>query len=86
MVDPPVSERPVAPPPWRPRFTLKALFLVTFVCCAIGTAAAYLVRSTHGGGRIDRFSFILFTLAAPALLLVAVSIAAQLFVRPRRRK
>lgn len=70
-----------APPPWRPRYTLQGMFLATLVVCAMGTAGAYFVRSL-AGGRHDRFQFILYTLAAPPILLILVS-ALTYFLRRR---
>jgi len=74
--------RSEVPPPWRPRFTLQGLFLLTLVVCAMGTAGAYFVRSLSGS-RNDRFLFILFTLAAPPLLVVVVSTLVYLVSKRR---
>lgn len=71
------------PPPWRPRFSLQGLFLVTLVCCAMGMAGAYFVRSLQGD-RNDRFLFILFTLAGPAVMVVLVSLMVWVMSRLRR--
>jgi len=76
------AKRTEVPPPWQPRFTLQGLFLLTLVVCAMGTAGAYLVRSLSGS-RSDRFMFILFTLAAPPLLVIVVSTLAYLVSRRR---
>lgn len=75
-------KRTDVPPPWQPRFSLQGLFLLTLVVCAMGTAGAYFVRSISGT-RHDRFMFILFTLAAPPVLVIVVSALAYLVSRRR---
>ena len=65
-------------PPWVPRFGLVSMLLVTFVFSVMGTAGYYLVRAIETG-RTGQLGFILFTLASPLLLLVAVSLIWHLF-------
>lgn len=69
--------------PWRPRFGLGFLLLVTFVCSVMATAGYYLAQSLRTGGDM-RLPFIIFTVASPLLLLVAVSLLQALFSWLRR--
>ena len=61
------------PRPWQPRFSLGGLFLVMLVFSVMAAAGSYFFRFLRGG-REFQLSFILFTLAAPALLVVIVSL------------
>ena len=61
------------PRPVQLRFSLGHLMLVLTVCCAMGTAVAYLAQSLRGN-EPSRLVFILFSLAAPPLLLVLISL------------
>ena len=67
-----------------PQFTIGGMLLVTFVFCVIASAGYYLARTLQGGQNA-RLAFTLFTLAAPVVLVVFVSIAYSL-LRPRRRR
>ncbi|MFO0903399.1 MAG: hypothetical protein U0939_10385 [Pirellulales bacterium] len=60
------------------------MLLVTFVFCVIASAGYYLARTLQGGQNA-RLAFTLFTLAAPVVLVVVVSIFYSL-LRPRRRR
>lgn len=62
--------------PWVPRFGIGSMLLVTFVFSVMGAAGYYLVRALESG-RTGQLGFILFTLASPLLLLVAVSLVWQ---------
>ena len=61
-----------APPRARLRFGLGSLMLAMTVFSAMGAIASYLVQSVRGQ-RSSQVVFIIFCLAAPACLLVAVS-------------
>ena len=67
----------VVPRPWQPRFGLGGLFLVTLVFSVMAAAGSYFVRSV-AAGRQSQLSFILFTLATPALIVVLVSVTFSL--------
>ena len=64
------------PRPWQPRFGLLTLMLVMLVCCMMSAAASY-----RYSGQITAISpqvvFVFFTLMAPMLLVVAISIVRQ---------
>jgi hypothetical protein len=59
---------------WRPRFGIGALLMVMFVFSVMATAGSYLVRSSTQAGRPAHLVFILFTLSAPTLLMIVVSL------------
>lgn len=76
---------PNVPEPWRPRFGIGALLMVTFVFSVMGAAGFYFVRSLGESGRSAHLTFILFTLAAPILLMVVVSVIRRIAVWLTRR-
>lgn len=88
MSGPPPDPR-VVPKPWRPRFGLGTLLLAMLVVSVMAAAGSYAVRAwTSGSTRSAQFIFILFTLATPVLLMVAVSVFYQVFMwleRSRKR-
>jgi hypothetical protein len=53
------------------------MMLVTLVFCVMAAAGSYLVRAVGGGDVPLRPVFIIFTLAAPALVVVALSLFRQ---------
>ena len=68
--------------PWQLRFGLTSLMLVTSVFCVMGAAGYHLLRA-HGLAIVGShaappITFILFTVAAPMLLLTALSLGHQL--------
>jgi len=78
--------KPDVPEPWRPRFGVGALLMVMLVCSVTGAAGYYLVRSIEDEkNRTAHLTFILFTLAAPILLMVVVSAIRQIIVWLSRR-
>jgi len=77
--------KPDVPQPWRPRFGIGSLLMVMLVFSVTGAAGFYLVRSLGERDRSAHLTFILFTLAAPILLMVAVSIIRQIVVWLSRR-
>lgn len=70
------------PQPWHPRFGMRGVLLLMLVVSVMAAAGNYLVRSMQGG-RSFQLSFILFTLAAPLLVLVAVSVLHAVLHRRR---
>jgi Na+/melibiose symporter-like transporter len=74
------DERQQTPRPWQPRFGIGTMLLLMLIVCVVGAAASYFVRALQGG-RSAQLAFILFTLAAPLLLVVIVSLAQLLFRR-----
>ena len=74
------------PRPWQPRFGMGTMLLLMLVVSVMGAAASYFVRYLRAmeGGRESQLAFILFTLAAPLVLVVIVSLLHALFRRRRR--
>ncbi len=68
----------VSPPPWQPRFGIGTLLLVMMIVSVMGAAASYFARALQGD-RSAQVAFVLFTIAAPLLLVVIVSLAQWLF-------
>jgi len=58
----------------RPRFTLTALLLAMLVFCMMSAAISYLLPVWLGGAQV-RTEAIIFILAAPALLMVLISVS-----------
>ena len=79
-------QRPDVPRPWQPRFTVTTLLMVMLVCCVTAAAGSYLMRSLEADTRSAQLTFILFTLAAPVLLLVVVSLLRHLIGWLGRRR
>ena len=77
---------PDAPRPWQPRFSIRTLLMLMLVCSVMAAAGSYLVRSLNQAGKFPHLVFILFTLSAPMLLMVAVSILRQVFTWLDRRR
>lgn len=76
---------------WQPRFHLGSLLIVVLAVCVLAAATGYLVRSYQHEGItsvLDSGSlvFILIILAAPMLLMIAVSIGRQIIVWLNRRR
>ena len=64
---------------WQPRFSLRLMLLVMLILSVMAAAGRYLVMSFQPGQ--SRVYFVLFTVAAPVLVLVAVSVLVALFRR-----
>ena len=77
------ESRDQVPQPWQPRFGMGTILLLMLVVCVMAAAASYFVRYIGAvrGGREFQLLFILFTLAAPLLLVVIVSLFQSLFRR-----
>lgn len=69
---------PKVPEPWRPRFGIASLLMVMLVFSVTGASGYYLVRSLGERDRSAHLTFILFTLAAPILLMVVVSLVRRI--------
>ena len=72
MSQPAPTDPDTTRPPWQPRFGLASMMLVMLVFCVMGSAGFYLVRAVRQGTSLKAV-FIIFTLAAPMLLLVVLS-------------
>jgi hypothetical protein len=59
------------PEPWRPRFGLIELLLVTLIFCMLAAAIFYWSRGLEQGGHY-RLAFVLITVTAPLLAVVAI--------------
>jgi len=92
---------PADPTPRRSSFTLGGLLLLTLVACGMAAALAYMARAMGivNENGIDwanllspqmtpklQFGFILFTLAAPLLLMVLVSVLLSVLNWLQQRK
>jgi hypothetical protein len=72
---------------WQPKFGLATMMLVMLVFCVMAAAGSYLLRAVDAGTS-PRAVFIIFTLAAPVLVVVALSAFRQCLRwldRPGRR-
>jgi len=58
----------------RPQFSIGGLLMLMVVCGVMAAAGSYLVRSLQQPAGAARLVFILFTLIAPVVLLVTVSL------------
>jgi hypothetical protein len=68
------DNRSTGPGNWQPRFSINTMLMVTFVFSVMATAGSYLVRSLSQGGRPAHLVFIMFTLSAPTLMMIVVSV------------
>ena len=82
---PPPRRNPKVPAAWQPRFGIRGMLLTMIVVSVMGTGGYYLMMSFQGG-RAFQLAFILFTIAAPLLVMVAVSIIRALLDRKPPRK
>lgn len=81
------QNQPDVPRPWQPRFGLAGLLMVMFVCSVMAACGYYFTQYLRGG-RQSQLAFILFTLAAPVLLMVVISAmlaAHRFFNKPKKR-
>lgn len=67
------------------RFTLTAMFAVMLVASVMAAAGFYLARGIETG-RQRQFAFVMFTLAAPVLLIVVVSSLLKIVYWINRRR
>lgn len=64
--------------PWQPRFTLLTLFLV-MAMVGVASAGGYYLMEALRRGLNSRPVFIMFTLAAPTVVVVIVSLAYMIY-------
>jgi len=79
------DSRPPAPRR-RPQFTISSLLLLMVVCSVTAAAGSYLVRSLQRPAGANRLIFVLFTLLAPVVLMIAVSLIRQATLWLGRRR
>lgn len=70
----------------RPQFTIRGLLMLMVVCSVTAAAGSYLVRSLQRPVGANRLTFILFTLLAPVVLMIAVSLIRQVTLWLGRRR
>ena len=70
----------------RGQFGVAGLLLFTAVCSVTAAAGYYFVRSVQKPGGANHLIFILFTLVAPIVLMIAVSLFRQLAGWLNRRR
>lgn len=80
----PTEDNSTTPPSRGPSFTFTALLVITMVASVMAAAGYYLARGIESG-RQQQFAFILFTLAAPVLLIVLISTLVRLLDWVKRR-
>ena len=84
-----ISETPPTEPTpqaWRPRFGIGGIMLITLVCSVMAASGYYLVQAQQkqaGDSSANRLGFMLFTLSAPMLVLIVVSLIWSLTNRRR---
>ena len=78
------SRDPKSRPPWQPRFGIGGMLLVMLVFGFMASLGYYLARALSGDA-VSHIAFFFLTLAAPVLLVVAVS-AGRAFYEWRQRK
>ena len=85
-----MNQQPRQPPPPAPRrrmqFSIGGMLMLMVVCSVMAAAGGYLVRSLQQGTGASRLVFILFTLVAPVVLLVLVSLCRQAILAWTRRR
>jgi hypothetical protein len=74
------------PPRRRRQFTIGGLLMLMVVCSVTAAAGSYLVRSLQRPAGSSRLVFVLFTLVAPVVLLVAVNLIRQAILWLSRRR
>lgn len=84
MTQPSPQPQPPAPRQ-RLQFSIGGLLMLMVVCSVMATAGSYLVRSLQQGTGASRLVFILFTLVAPIVLLILVSLLRQAICWWQRR-
>jgi hypothetical protein len=70
----------------RPQFSIGGLLMLMVVCSVMAAAGSYLVRSLQRPGGSSRLVFVLFTLVAPIVLMIAVSLIRQATLWLNRRR
>ncbi len=76
--------------PWLPRFGIGTLLIIMLVLAVTAAAAGYMVRSLNQPEQSGVFSpyliFMIFTLAAPMVLMILLSVMRQIALWLRRRR
>ena len=85
MTEPDTPTHP-EPPRRRMQFGVGSLLMVMLVCSVTAAAGSYLVRSLQKPGGGSRLIFILFTLVAPVVLMIVVSLVHSLALWLSRRR
>jgi len=78
MTETDTPTRPEGPRPRRVQFGVASLLMVMVVCSVMAAAGYYFVRSLQKSGGVNRLIFILFTLVAPVVLMIVVSLLRQI--------
>lgn len=63
---------------WQPRFGIRSMLLMMVVFSVMAAAGSYLLRAIDLGQREAQLGFILFTLTAPVILVVLLSLLQNL--------
>jgi hypothetical protein len=71
------NPHPNVPRPWQPRFGLGTMFMIMLIACVMAAAGFYLVKAIRGGASFGAISIVM-AMAAPALLMVFVSLLRSL--------
>lgn len=74
-----LPQQPSEPPP-KPQFSILGMFVVMLICSMASAGAYYLVRA-DGNDPSNKLIALLFLLAGPMLLMVAVSLLLALASR-----
>lgn len=70
----------------RPQFSIGGLLMLMVVCSVTAAAGSYLVRSLQRPAGSSRLVFVLFTLIAPIVLMIAVNLIRQATLWLNRRR
>jgi hypothetical protein len=69
----------------RSRWSIWSLMLITTVCCFMAAAGNYLLRAIRSEN-LPRSKFVMFTLTAPVIALVAMSLIRWVFKALGKRR
>jgi magnesium-transporting ATPase (P-type) len=86
MTEPDTPTNPETPRRRRVQFGVGSLLMVMLVCSVTAAAGSYFVRSLQKPGGANRLIFILFTLVAPIVLMIVVSLVRQITLWLSRRR
>ena len=70
----------------RPQFGIGGLLMLMLVCSVTAAAGSYLVRSLQRPAGSSHLIFILFTLLAPVVLMIVVSLIRSITLWVSRRR
>ena len=77
MIEPGTPTNPEPPHRRRSQFGIGGLLMLMLVCSVTAAAGSYLVRSLQRPAGSSHLIFILFTLIAPVVLMIAVNLIRQ---------